>query len=99
MPDPVAIPKVSLTDLFKTTMSIMAAVEQIFPSGKGKDKFDSVYGQVMAYAPLVNVALPVLEQVVPIFINSTVDLFNRIGRFKKPAPPGSQSILDAAQNH
>ena len=77
-------PTLPLTDLWRLALTTIQAVEAVYPeSGRGKEKFDVVYSQVMAYAPLVSVSAELLDRVLPVFINGAVSLFNRIGAFKK----------------
>lgn len=79
--------KLTLTDFWKLTLDTIMAVEAVYPEGgRGKEKFDVVYSQVMAFAPLVSVAASLLDAVLPLFINTTVKVFNRTGIFKTTAP-------------
>lgn len=79
-----ATPSLPLSEFWKLTLSTIQAVEAVYPeSGKGREKFDVVYSQVMTYAPLVSVSAELLDRVLPIFVNNAVGLFNRLGIFKK----------------
>ena len=86
MADPTA-PTISVGDFIKLTFDTIQAVEQVFPAGSGKAKFDAVYAQVMAYAPLVTLLAGVAEQFVPLLINTTVANFNRFKMWLHPAAP------------
>lgn len=94
MNDTTTTPSISLTQLFSLALQTMQAVEQAYPkdlpgNNRGKEKFETVYATTMAFAPLAGVAVSVLETVLPLFINSAVGFFNKLGIFKKadtPAP-------------
>lgn len=85
---------ISLTQLFSLALQTIQAVEQVYPkdlpgNNRGKEKFESTYATVMAFAPLASVGVQVLETVLPLFINTAVGFFNKLGIFHKAAdaPP------------
>lgn len=77
----------SFSDLVGLVIDSVKAVEAAFPPGSGKQKFDAVFAQIMAYAPVVTVGATVVEKLLPFMINTTVAVFNKIGTFLKSAAP------------
>jgi len=75
----------SLGDIVGLVISSVKAVEEVYPAGSGKEKFDAVFAQIMAFAPLASVAAGIIEKLLPFMINTTVMVFNKVGTFLHPA--------------
>lgn len=75
-----------MKELFAAIIAFVQAAEQVYPEGgKGKEKFDLVAGQILAFAPLVGLAVEFAERLMPLFkafIDMVVLRYNTSGLFK-----------------
>lgn len=84
-----------MQDLFTTIIAFIKAAEAVYPeNGKGKEKFQMVADQIMAFGPLIGLSIDLVTKMMPVFqafSTAVVARFNASGAFKttQPAAPAA----------